>query len=66
MPRRLPPSSTLSVIFISWSILRPSPGLSESSCCPFTAVGSTTAGSGTAEGSGGVAASVIFSAAPVQ
>lgn len=62
----------LSVIFISWSILKPSPWLSvlgccccwESACshCPFAAVGSTTtAASGTAVESGGVE-SVIFSA----
>lgn len=74
---RLPRSSTLSVIFISWSIFKPSawlPALAGCSagCCgcwllscrhsPFTAAGSTTTTpSGAAVGSGG-AGSVIFAA----
>lgn len=72
---RLPRSSTLSVIFISWSILKPSPWLAPLGCCaccsgcwmfscrhwPFTAVGSKTeTPSGTAVESGG-AESVMFS-----
>ncbi len=72
----LPRSSMLSVIFISWSIFKPSSWLSVFGCCccccwgwgsvcshcPFTAAGSTSgAGSGMAAESGG-AGSVIFSA----
>lgn len=72
----LPRSSTLSVIFISWSIFKPAwfPALAGCSagCCgcwllscrhsPFTAAGSTTTTpSGAAVGSGG-AGSVIFAA----